>query len=93
MTAVEQQLFIDNNHINRRYSMAFTLDTTLGEILDHPQAKAVLDKYVPGASNHPMVGMARGMSLNMILSMPQAAQLGLTQEKAEAALAEINKKV
>jgi hypothetical protein len=27
--------------------MAFTLDTTLGEILDHPQAKAVLDKYVP----------------------------------------------
>jgi hypothetical protein len=73
--------------------MAFTLDTTLGEILDHPQAKAVLDKYVPGASNHPMVGMARGMSLNMILSMPQAAQLGLTKEKAEAALAEINKKV
>jgi hypothetical protein len=47
----------------------------------------------PGASNHPMVGMARGMSLNMILSMPQAAQLGLTKEKAEAALAEINKKV
>jgi hypothetical protein len=93
MTAVEQQLFIDNNHINWRYRMAFTLDTTLGEILDHPQAKAVLDKYVPGASNHPMVGMARGMSLNMILSMPQAAQLGLTKEKAEAALAEINKKV
>jgi hypothetical protein len=93
MTAVEQQLFNDNNHIIRRYSMAFTLDTTLGEILDHPQAKAVLDKYVPGASNHPMVGMARGMSLNMILSMPQAAQLGLTKEKAEAALAEINKKV
>jgi hypothetical protein len=73
--------------------MAFTLDTTLGEILDHPQAKAVLDQYVPGASSHPMVAMARGMSLKMILALPQAAQLGLTQEKAEAVLAEINKKI
>ena len=27
--------------------MAFTLDTTLGEILDDPQAKAVLDKQLP----------------------------------------------
>lgn len=73
--------------------MAFTLDTTLGEIIDHPQAKAILDKYVPGASSHPMIGMAKGMSLKMILALPQAAQMGLTQEKAEAVLAEINKKI
>lgn len=73
--------------------MAFTLDTTLGEILDHPQAKAVLDKHIPGASSHPMVSLARGMTLKMILSLPQAAQIGLTQEKAEAVLAEINKVV
>ncbi|HEX6303937.1 MAG TPA: hypothetical protein VFZ76_07090 [Anaerolineales bacterium] len=71
--------------------MAFTLDTTLGELLDHPQAKAVLDKQLPGISTNPLVGMARGMSLNMILAMPQAAQLGLTKEKAEAVLAEANK--
>jgi hypothetical protein len=73
--------------------MAYTLDTTLGEILDNPQAKAILDQHVPGASNHPMIAMAKGMSLNMILSMPQAAQVGLTKEKAEAVLAEINKKL
>jgi hypothetical protein len=71
--------------------MAFTLDTTLGELLDDPQAKAVLEKNLPGVSTNPMVAMARGMSLNMILSMPQAAQLGLTKEKAEAILAEVNK--
>lgn len=71
--------------------MAITLDSTLGQILDDPQAKSVLDKYVPGASAHPMVAMARGMSLNMILSMPQAAQMGLTRDKVEAMLAEINK--
>lgn len=73
--------------------MAFTLDTTLGTILDDPQARAVLDKYVPGISNNPIVAMGKGMSLKMILSMPQAAQFGLTKEKAEAILAEINKQV
>jgi hypothetical protein len=73
--------------------MAFTLDTTVGEILDNPQAKAVLDQYLPGASSNPMIAMVRGMTLNMLLALPQAAQLGVTREKAEAALAEINKQV
>ena len=73
--------------------MAFTLDTTLGEILDDPQAKAVLDQQLPGISDNPMLAMAKGMTLNMILSMPQAAQLGLTKEKAESILAEVNKHV
>jgi len=71
--------------------MALTLDSTLGTILDDPNAKAILDQYLPGVSNNPMVGMARGMSLNMILSMPQASQLGLTKDKVEAFLAEVNK--
>lgn len=73
--------------------MALTLDTTLGVILDDPQAKAVLDSYLPGVSNNPLIAMVRGMSLNMILAMPQAAQLGFTKENAEALLAEINKKL
>jgi len=71
--------------------MAITLDTTLGAILDDPKAKAVMDKHLPGISSNPMVAMARGMSIKMILSMPQAAQFGFTKEKAEAILAEINK--
>jgi hypothetical protein len=70
--------------------MAFTLDSTLGSILDDPRAKAVLDQVMPGISSNPMVGMARGMSLNMILSMPQAAQLGLTREKADALILQLN---
>lgn len=73
--------------------MAFTLDTTLGEILDNPKAKAVLDQRLPGISNNPMVSMVRGMSLNALLSMPQAAQFGMTREKTEALLAEINKQL
>ena len=73
--------------------MAFTLDTTLGELLKDPQAKAVLDKQMPGIADNPMVAMVQGMSLNMILSMPQAAQLGITKEKVNAVLVEINKQV
>ena len=73
--------------------MALTLDTTLGVLLDDPKAKAVLEQYLPGVSSNPMVAMAKSMSLNMILAMPQAAQLGLTKVKAEAILAEINKQL
>lgn len=72
---------------------AYTLDTTLGELLDHPQAKAVLDQQFPGISGNPMLAMVRGMSLNALLAMPQAAQMGLTKDKAEAFLAEVNKRV
>ena len=50
--------------------MAFTLDTTLGTLLDDPQAKAVLDSYLPGVADNPMVAMAKGMSLNTLLSLP-----------------------
>ncbi len=71
--------------------MAFTLDTTFGQLMDSPQAKAVLEKHMPGVSTNPLVGMAKGMTLRAILSMPQAAQMGITTDKTEAVLAEINK--
>jgi hypothetical protein len=73
--------------------MAVTLDTTLGTLLDDPQASAVLEQYLPGISSNPLVAMAKGMSLRNILSMPYAAQLGLTEEKAEEILAEVNKQL
>jgi hypothetical protein len=73
--------------------MTFTLDTTLGTLLDDPKAKAVLDQYVPGISSNPMVAMVKGMSLTQLLATPQAAQFGLTKEKAEQVLAEINKQL
>ena len=71
--------------------MTFTLDSTLGTLLDHPQAKPILEKYLPGISTHPMAAMVKGFSINMILAMPQAAQFGITKEKVEEVLAEINK--
>jgi hypothetical protein len=73
--------------------MPFTRETTIGELIDNPQAKAVLDKQMPGLADNPMIAMVKGMSLNMLLSMPQAAQLGITKEKVDAILVEINKQV
>lgn len=73
--------------------MEITMDSTLGQILENPQAKAVLDQHLPGVSTNPMVGMVKKMSLNSILSMPQAKQFGLTRDKVEAILVEINKAI
>ncbi len=73
--------------------MKFTLDTTLGEILANPQAKPIVDKYLPGVADNPMLSMAKGMTLNMILSLPQAAQYGLTKEKVQKILEEVNKRI
>jgi hypothetical protein len=46
--------------------MAFSTDSTLGEILDNEKGKAVLEKYMPGVSNDPRTAMGRGMTLKQI---------------------------
>ena len=50
----------------------------------------VLEKYAPGVSKNPMIGMAKGMTLKAVVGMPQAKQAGLTEDKVEQVLAEIN---
>ena len=70
--------------------MAYTMDTTVGELLKDTHAVEVLEKHVPGVSNNPMIGMASGMTIKSLLAMPQAQQYGVTEEKARAVLDEIN---
>ena len=53
--------------------MAYTADTTLGQLLDDPKAKAVLSTHLPQLeSAGPMLNMARGMSLKTVAGFPQA---------------------
>ncbi len=73
--------------------MQFTLDTKFGTLLDNTQAKAIVEKYLPGVSTNPMVTLAKGMTLKALLATPQAAQFGITKEKVENVLTEINKVV
>jgi hypothetical protein len=43
-----------------------TATTNIGDLLDDPAAKAVLDKYIPGMTTNEQVDMARGMTLKDI---------------------------
>jgi hypothetical protein len=70
--------------------MTYTLETTIGTLMKDPQARTLIDKYIPGASSNPMLGMVKNWTISTILSMPQATQMGMTREKAEALLAKLN---
>lgn len=72
--------------------MAYTMDTTVGELLKDTQAVEVLEKHVPGVSKNPMIGMASGLTIKSLLAMPQAQQYGITEEKVRAVLDEINRR-
>ena len=72
--------------------MAYTLDTKVGEILKDPEAVKVIERYAPGVSKNPMIGLAKGMTLKSVVSMPQAKSAGLTEEMITKVLAEINAK-
>jgi hypothetical protein len=68
--------------------MAFSADSKLGELLANEKAKAILEKYLPGMSTNPQIGMAKGMSLKMIAAFPQA---GITPDKLKAIVDELSK--
>ncbi len=70
--------------------MAYSLDTTVGELLKDTRAIEVLERHVPGISTNPMIGMASGMTIKTLLAMPQAQQYGVTEEKVKKILEEIN---
>jgi hypothetical protein len=40
--------------------------TAIGDLLDDPAAKAVLDKHIPALSGNPQIEMARAMTLKQI---------------------------
>lgn len=70
--------------------MAYSMDTTVGELLKDTRAVEVLEQHVPGISSNPMIGMASGMTIKTLLAMPQAQQYGVTEEKVRTILDEIN---
>lgn len=43
--------------------------TTLGQLLDDPEARAIIVDVVPELPDHPMVGFARGMPAASVLQM------------------------
>jgi len=43
--------------------MSYSIETKVGDLLANSKAKEILEKHVPGISNHPQIGMARGFAL------------------------------
>lgn len=43
--------------------------TTLGTLLDDPDARAIIDELVPELPDHPMIGFAKGMPAAGVLKM------------------------
>jgi len=71
--------------------MTYTMETTLGELIKDPKLKPLIDQYLPGVADNPMVSMVDGMTLDAIVSNPMAAQFGITEDKVEAILEQANK--
>lgn len=42
--------------------------TTLGDLLDDPEAVAVIERVLPRISSHPMAALVRGMQVSAALS-------------------------
>lgn len=70
--------------------MAYSMDTTMGEILSNPEAVKVLDELMPGASTNPMMKMAKGFSLGKIAKTPAAK---VSVDKVQALVDALNAKL
>ncbi len=66
--------------------MAFTIYSSIGKIMANAQAKAIVEKHLPGASSHPQLADAWGMTLGEVASYPEA---GISSAKLQALLAEL----
>ena len=76
----------------KEIKMAYTLETKVGEILKDREAVKIFERYAPGVSKNPMLGLAKGISLKSLIAVPQAKQAGVTEEMVTKVLAEINAK-
>jgi len=43
--------------------------TTVGQLLDDPEARAIIVELVPELPDHPMIGFAKGMPAAAVLKM------------------------
>ncbi len=43
--------------------------TTIGDLVDNPDTRAILDKHLPGLSENEQLAMARGMTLRFVAPM------------------------
>ena len=68
--------------------MPYTANSTIRELMADEQARAVVEKHLPGASTHPQLPEAMYMTLREVSWYPES---GLNQEKLDALVADLAK--
>ena len=52
--------------------MAFDVNSKMKDLMANPEAKAIIEKYVPGYWDNPQSKQSFGMTLKVLSSFPQA---------------------
>jgi hypothetical protein len=66
--------------------MAYSIESTVRELLASDATKAILEQYLPGISAHPQIGMAGGMALATVAKFSGGLITDEALEKIQAAL-------
>lgn len=66
-----------------------TSDTLIGDLIDNPATRAILDKYLPGFSTAEQIDMARGMTLKVVQQYATDTVTDETLAKIDAELAKL----
>jgi hypothetical protein len=68
--------------------MAFNENSKMKELIASEEAKALLEKYVPGASTHPQLNMIKNFTLKVVAGFPQA---GISPDNYNALVEDLKK--
>ncbi len=68
--------------------MAFTSRSLVKDVLAHPEARAVVERHLPGATNHPQLYEAMYMTLGEVATYPES---GLNQQKLQLLIDDLSK--
>lgn len=66
--------------------MSYSTQSKLGDLLDNEETKAILEKHMPGISEHPQIGMGKGFPLQVVANFSGGL---ITQEMLEAVDADL----
>ncbi|MEG1778808.1 MAG: hypothetical protein RR263_01805 [Oscillospiraceae bacterium] len=61
---------------------------TIGELLDNPRSKAVLQKHLPKIVNNPMISLVRGLTMKEVLAQTKGY---LPAKKVEEIIRELER--
>lgn len=68
--------------------MPFNARSLVRDILANPEARAVVERHLPGAINHPQLYEAMYMTLGEVATYPES---GLNPQKLQALVADLEK--